>query len=220
VCSITSNYCRNAAQLVVLKRFSSGLNFKRLVHHFEADRPDRFRQSRERDAGAGDRGLGHSAKPADQFLYELPFGAGKPLGSDLPKPLRWLASGREMSTLTRLQEGMPMSFPSGATQNCAAGEQPAWTIRQPDTLQNWSTRLSSVRLPGIHNVDISAMRRSRLTERFTLLFRTDFINGFNSPPFFSGPITSVTSPNFGRISGAMDQSNLPRFIQFSMKLVF
>lgn len=64
------------------------------------------------------------------------------------------------------------------------------------------------------------MKRSHLTERFTLLFRTDFINGFNSPQFFSGPITSVTSPNFGRISGAMDQSNLPRFIQFSMKLVF
>ena len=43
---------------------------------------------------------------------------------------------------------------------------------------------------------------------------------FNSPQFFSGPVTTVTSGNFGRISGAMDQSNLPRFIQFSMKLQF
>ncbi|HWD99994.1 MAG TPA: hypothetical protein VG345_13185, partial [Bryobacteraceae bacterium] len=109
---------------------------------------------------------------------------------------------------------------SGATQNCTAGEQPAWTIRQPDTLQMWSSRLASVRLPGIHNVDISVIKRNRITERISLLFRADFINGFNSPQFYSGPVTSVTSGNFGRISGAMDQSNLPRFIQLSLKLVF
>jgi hypothetical protein len=84
----------------------------------------------------------------------------------------------------------------------------------------WSSRLASVRLPGIHNVDISVIKRNRITERISLLFRADFINGFNSPQFYSGPVTSVTSGNFGRISGAMDQSNLPRFIQLSMKLVF
>ena len=109
---------------------------------------------------------------------------------------------------------------NGATQNCHAGEQPAWTIRQANTLQMWSSRLSGVRIPGVHNVDISVIKRNQLTERFTLVFRTDFINGLNSPQFFSGPVTSVTSGNFGRISGAMDQSNLPRFIQLSLKLQF
>lgn len=108
----------------------------------------------------------------------------------------------------------------GATRGCAVNEQPAWTIRQPDTLQVWSTRLSSVRLPGIHNVDISVVKHNRLTEKIDLLFRADFINAFNSPQFFSGPINDVNSSNFGRISGAMDQSNLPRFIQLSMKLQF
>lgn len=77
-----------------------------------------------------------------------------------------------------------------------------------------------MRTPGIHNVDISIIKRQRLSERFDLLFRTDFINAFNSPQFFNGPVTSVTSGNFGRIAGAMDQSNLPRFVQFSMKLSF
>ena len=77
-----------------------------------------------------------------------------------------------------------------------------------------------MRIPGIHNVDISLIKHTRITERFDLLFRADFINAFNSPQFFSGPITTVTSGNFGRISGAMDQSNLPRFIQLSMKLNF
>jgi hypothetical protein len=52
------------------------------------------------------------------------------------------------------------------------------------------------------------------------VFRADFINAFNSPQFFSGPVTDVNNGNFGRISGAMDQSNLPRFIQLSLKLQF
>ena len=89
----------------------------------------------------------------------------------------------------------------GATQNCHPGEQPAWTIRQANTLQMWSSRLAGVRLPGVHNVDISVIKRNRLAERFDLVFRADFINGFNSPQFFSGPVTSVTNGNFGRISG-------------------
>ena len=57
-------------------------------------------------------------------------------------------------------------------------------------------------------------------ELLDLLFRADFINGFNSPQFFSGPVNDVNNGNFGRISGAMDQSNLPRFIQLSMKFQF
>ena len=109
---------------------------------------------------------------------------------------------------------------SGATEYCQGNEKPAWTIRQADTLQMWSSRLASVRLPGVHNVDISIIKRTQIREGWNLIFRTDFINAFNSPQFFSGPITTIISGNFGRISGAMDQSNLPRFIQFSMKLQF
>lgn len=60
----------------------------------------------------------------------------------------------------------------------------------------------------------------RLSERVDLLFRADFINAFNSPQFFNGPVVDVNSGNFGRIAGAMDQSNLPRFVQLSMKLRF
>jgi hypothetical protein len=108
----------------------------------------------------------------------------------------------------------------GATRGCAANEQPAWTIRQPDTLQVWSTRLASVRLPGIHNVDISVVKHNHITEKIDMLLRADFINAFNSPQFYNGPINDVNSANFGLISGAMDQSNLPRFVQLSMKLQF
>jgi outer membrane receptor protein involved in Fe transport len=238
----------NSVQIVAAKRMSFGLNFN--VSYTISKQIDQTSFANPEDVNL-ERVIAAWDIPQNvqiNFLYELPFGSGKPMGASLARPARWAISGWQISTLVRLQEGMPMSFPSGAaptglnpalsdpsytewfntctllasgaTQNCHPGEQPAWTIRQANTLQMWSSRLASVRLPGVHNVDISAIKRNRLSERFELVFRADFINGFNSPQFFSGPITSVTSGNFGRISGAMDQSNLPRFIQLSMKLQF
>ncbi len=238
----------NSAQFVVAKRMSYGLNFN--VSYTISKQIDQTNFENAQDARL-ERVIAAWDIPQNlqiNFLYELPFGAGKPFGASLASPVRWAISGWEVSTLDRLQKGMPMSFPSGAaptginpaksdpsltewfntctllangsTQNCHSGEQPAWTIRQANTLQAWSSRLASVRIPGVHNVDMSIIKRNRLTERIDLVFRADFINGFNSPQFFSGPVTTVTSGNFGRISGAMDQSNLPRFIQLSMKLRF
>jgi hypothetical protein len=251
---VTENYVPigkssyNAVQFVVMKRLSYGLNFN--VSYTISKQIDQTNFANPEDTQL-ERVIAAWDIPQNlqiNFLYQLPFGKDKPVGANLAAPLRYAVSGWEVSTLTRLQEGMPMSFPSGAAptginpslpnpsltqwfntctqlangnkQNCTGNEQVAWTIRAADTLQMWSSRLASVRLPGIHNVDISLIKHNHITERVELLFRTDFINAFNSPQFFSGPTTSVTSGNFGRISGAMDQSNLPRFIQFSMKLQF
>jgi hypothetical protein len=238
----------NSAQFVVMKRLSYGLNFS--VAYTISKQIDQTDFANPEDTQL-ERVIAAWDIPQNlqiNFLYQLPFGTGKRFGASLAKPLRYAVSGWEFSTLTRLQEGMPMNFPTGAaptgvnpalpdpsltqwfntctelsngaTEYCQGNEKPAWTIRQADTLQMWSSRLASVRLPGVHNVDISVIKRTRIREGWNLIFRTDFINAFNSPQFFSGPITTITSGNFGRISGAMDQSNLPRFIQFSMKLQF
>jgi hypothetical protein len=238
----------NSAQFVVTKRLSYGLSFS--VAYTISKQIDQTNFANPQDVRL-ERVIAAWDIPQNlqiNFMYQLPFGTGKPWGANLAKPVRYAVSGWEVTTLTRLQQGMPMNFPSGAAatgvnpalsnpsyarwfntctqlangtlQNCQPNEAVAWTIRQPNTLQLWSSRLSSVRLPGVHNVDISVMKHNHIGERFDLLFRTDFINSFNSPQFFSGPITTVTSGNFGRISGAMDQSNLPRFIQLSLKLQF
>jgi len=238
----------NSAQLLVTKRLSYGLSFS--VAYTISKQIDQTNFANPQDVRL-ERVVTAWDIPQNlqiNFMYQLPFGTGKPWGANLAKPVRYAVSGWEVTTLTRLQQGMPMNFPAGAAatgvdpalsnpsyarwfntctqlangtlQNCLPNEAVAWTIRQPNTLQLWSSRLSSVRLPGVHNVDISVIKHNHIGERFDLLFRTDFINGFNSPQFFSGPITTVTSGNFGRISGAMDQSNLPRFIQLSLKLQF
>jgi hypothetical protein len=109
---------------------------------------------------------------------------------------------------------------NGTTEDCRGSEQPAWTVRPAYTFQTWKTRLPSVRLPGVHNSDISIMKNNQLTEKVALIFRKDFINAFNSPQFFSGPISDVNNADFGEIAGSMDQSNLPRFIQSSLKVRF
>lgn len=238
----------NAVQFLVNKRLSHGLNFS--VAYTISKQIDQANYANPQDVQ-----LEKVIVPWDipqnlqiNFVYELPFGTGKQFGASLAKPVRWAISGWEMSTLTRLQKGMPMSFPAnaaptglnpaisnqsltqwfntctllanGTTRGCTSGQQPAWTVRQPFTLQTWSSRITSVRLPGVHNVDASIIKHNHITERFDLLFRVDFINAFNSPQFFSGPVNDVNNPNFGRISGAMDQSNLPRFIDLAMKLQF
>jgi hypothetical protein len=109
---------------------------------------------------------------------------------------------------------------SGSTSGCQSGEQPAWTVRQPYTEQQWSSYFSNLRLPAIYNLDISIIKANKITERINLIFRTDFINATNTPQFYSGLNVDVNSANFGHIAGVTDQSNLPRVIQFSLKLQF
>ena len=181
-------------------------------------------------------------------VYELPFGRGKPFGADTPAVVRRLIGGWEVSGIARIQEGMPMNFPAnaiptgkdprvsnrnldrwfntctllanGTTRGCLSGEDPVWISRPQFVLQTWSSRLASVRKPAIRNLDVSVIKNNRISERYNLIFRTDFLNATNTPQFFNGPVTDANSGNFGRIAGAMDQINLPRFIQFSLKFQF
>src|SRR5262249_40944182 len=166
-------------------------------------------------------------------VYELPFGPGKPLAASAPSAIGRIVGGWQISGITRIQEGFPMNFPANAastgasprisnrsldrwfntctqladntTRNCLGSETPVWTIRQPFTFQTWSTRLSSVRLPPIRNLDVSVMKYNRIGERFNIIFRTDFLNATNTPQFFGGPETNVNNPNFGHIAGVIDQ---------------
>jgi hypothetical protein len=64
----------------------------------------------------------------------------------------------------------------------------------------WCPRKSRViqlrLIRSVNYMDISVIKRNRPTARVDLDFR-DFISGFNSPQFFSGPNAIVTNGNFG-----------------------
>lgn len=181
-------------------------------------------------------------------LYELPFGKGKKFAADSPAVVRQVISGWQVSAIARIQQGWPLELNAntvptgispvidnqnldrwfntctqlvgGATRGCQQGEQPVWSVRQPFQLQTWSNRVTWVRRPGIRNLDVSVIKNTRITERVMLQFRTDFLNSTNTVQFFNGPITDVNNGLFGRIAGAVVQSNLPRFVQMSLRLQF
>jgi hypothetical protein len=235
-------------QLVLYKRLSAGLNFSaaytnsKTIEQVVYANPQDTRLLKEVAAWDIPQSLQLNG------VYELPFGKGKPFGGSVNPLLSRFISGWTISGIARIQEGMPMSFPtgaaptgvsptisnrtlyrwfdtctllaSGATRGCLQGEQPVWTIQQPFTLRTWPLRLASVRNPPIYNLDASLLKNNYIREHFNLIIRADFLNATNTPQFFGGPITDVNNPNFGRISGAQVQSNLPRIIQLSMRFEF
>jgi len=69
--------------------------------------------------------------------------------------------------------------------------------------------------PASVNVDISALKNFRLTERVSLQFRAESFNVANHPNF-GLPIADIASTNFGRILSA----NPPRLTQFALKAIF
>ncbi len=71
--------------------------------------------------------------------------------------------------------------------------------------------------PGQFNWDISIVKTTRIKERNTLIFRTEFYNTFNHPQF-GNPATAISTPStFGQITTTTVN---PRLIQFALKYLF
>jgi hypothetical protein len=238
----------DSLQVMLYKRLSAGLNFS--VAYTNSKTLEKVSYANPQDTQLLKQVAAWDIPQSVQLngVYELPFGKGKPIGAALPRGVSKLVSGWSVSGIARLQEGLPMAFPTnavptgvspglsnrtldrwfntctllanGTTRGCLSGEQPVWTILQPFTVRTWPTRLSSVRVPAIRNLDASLIKNNYIKERYNLIFRADFLNATNSVQFFSGPVVDVNNPNFGKISPAQAQSNLPRFIQLSLRFQF
>ena len=69
--------------------------------------------------------------------------------------------------------------------------------------------------PGLNNWDFALQKTTRITERLSTEFRAELFNAFNHAQF-TNPSGSVTSGNFGNVTGARD----PRIGQFGLKFIF
>jgi hypothetical protein len=77
--------------------------------------------------------------------------------------------------------------------------------------------LTPVSGPGYWNLDMSAIKRTAITERVNLEFRIEAFNAFNHTNFFvSNEQNDINSTTFGRLTTAFD----PRILQFALKLNF
>ncbi len=84
---------------------------------------------------------------------------------------------------------------------------------------------NSIQGPGFFNYDMSVFRGFDVTESHHLEFRAEFFNLFNTTQFAT-PVSSVNSPNFGRIvesratSSQAEQFGSARQVNFGLRLTF
>ena len=67
-----------------------------------------------------------------------------------------------------------------------------------------------LRGPGFANWDFGLFRQFSITERVSLQFRVEAFN-FSNTPHFTNPNGDITNVNFGRVTGALNDSRQYRF---------
>jgi len=179
------------------------------------------------------------------YLYELPFGRGKPYVSD-----GWaskVVGGWSFGGVLTYQSGLMIATPSPASSHVplfAGAIRPdrvvsvsplgdavrggnfnpsqdvylnaaAWTSPAPFSFGT-SGGMTGVRVPTMLNEDFSLSRNIPLAERLHMEFRADAFNVFNRT-VFGFPNLDLSSSGFGTIAS---QRNNPRTMQVGLKLSF
>ncbi|MCU0226634.1 MAG: carboxypeptidase regulatory-like domain-containing protein [Bryobacterales bacterium] len=137
------------------------------------------------------------------LLYE----SGVPLRITIPNTLPLfgrdlrpvLAPGQAPVLITDHSAFRPFNSLSG-DRGDAMLNRSAFALPAPFTFGNLAPFLGAARAFGSANEDISLMKRQYLGEGQFLEFRTDWFNAFNRSRL-NAPITDLTSPNFGLITG-------------------
>jgi hypothetical protein len=179
------------------------------------------------------------------YAADLPIGKGKKFLSDGNSFAQKFSSGWSVSGTATFQQGLPLALTAnngvtvpglGLRPNVVAGCNPkkdgpvqsrlnayfntsCYTVPTPYTLGNESRVDPVLRGPGIANYNASLLKRTPVTERFNVEFRTEVYNLFNRVQF--GPpdqaVTTAANPTTGTIT---TQINTPRTIQFALRLLF
>jgi len=193
------------------------------------------------------RGLDRSVDPESisqravvSAVYELPFGTGKRWNPS-NSVARKVVKGWQASTIGTIQAGLPIAVtgannflanrPNSTGQSAKLDHRTtaqwfntATFINPPDYTQgNISRTLPDVQSPGTLGWDISLVKNTAITERFSVQFRAEAFNALNhvnlglpNSAFVAGPDGKNSSGSFGTITSARD----PRQIQFGLKLRF
>jgi len=176
-------------------------------------------------------------------IWELPFGPGKRYLNQ-QRLLGAILGGWQLNSIVTLQSGVPLALRtrSNTLRNYGGRQTPNWngtdphvdgpisqrldhyfntdafTSPPPYTYGNVARLVGWLRAPGLANLDLSVVKNIPIPVRegWRLQFRFETFNTFNHPQF-SAPNTSIGSPNAGVITR---QANMPRDIQFGLKLLF
>jgi len=173
-------------------------------------------------------GWSGSATPMLMMGFPVPVPSGvMPTGASPKTPNPTLAHWINTCTLTApAYNATTDALTPSTTDNlnsCTHGDTtPAWQIMEPYQLTEWGPFMSNVRYPGFHRLDAAIMKDTKIKERYTLTFRTDFFDAFNSMEWFTTMDLSVNDANFGAVGrpSSNNPSNDPRVIEMSLQLKF
>jgi hypothetical protein len=192
-------------------------------------------------------GLDRSVDGTDQthslvvnYVYQLPVGRGKHFASNVNRATDAVIGGWQVSGITTLKTGLPLSVTGGGNTNLWGGSQrpdqvgdpnaishrvigskgvwfntAAFVAPQPYSLGNTARYLSRFRAPGYANWDMSLQKTWSLHDSLALQFRSEFYNLPNHANFYT-PDTGITDGSYGQITGAFDA----RSVQFAMKVIW
>jgi hypothetical protein len=180
------------------------------------------------------------------YVYQLPFGPGKPFAKTTNPVLKQLIGGWQVTGLQQYTSGDDIGI--GTQQSIPGNYGGIWANRvlgvpitstgcgsydpnnpsqnrylninafaDPAPFTFGNTNwLSNVRNCGYYNENFSAQKFFKIHERASLLFSADFTNLFNRHTW-TGLQTNIDNPGiFGRYTGATD----PRLVQFHLKVEF
>jgi len=231
-------------QLKFSKRFAQGVTV--LASYTIAKTLEQVALQNVQDLNLSDVGSTRLIKqPADEIdipqkfnftgVFELPFGKGRALANDVPKPVDWIIGGWQLDCNVTYMRGWAVAYPNAAqvASGSAKIDNPAipqwfntalWNdasgkrvpAQEPFTLRTFPLRFSDVRLPGYQNWDLAMAKTFPIYERLRLQFRFEAVNAMNHPWFTGMASVDVTNAQFGRLNPV--QGNLPRFLKLGLNL--
>jgi hypothetical protein len=178
-------------------------------------------------------------------VVELPFGRGKAIGTGWNRSIDAVLGGWQVNGIVVFESGLPFQLQNSSNNSSAfsAVQRPnvranpalpedrardeklgRWfdtsVFSQPAafTFGNAPPVLPNIRSDGVNNFDLSLFKNIPLFRegRVTAQIRAEFFNAFNTPEF-SPPNGTFGTGNFGVVSA---QQNIPRQIQFGIKILF
>jgi len=177
------------------------------------------------------------------FLYELPFGKGKPFFANAPKWANQVIGGWQLSSVIRYRTGLPTAVAGDLAYNAnywlsslailTSPVKTGVTIDQngnpsifantnasnsfADELPGHSGTRAAIRLAPMFNTDITLAKSFRLPwEGQRIQLRAEAFNAFNNVNFINPSLSLISPLTFGEFQNVMD----PRTMQFALRYEF
>ena len=173
--------------------------------------------------------------------YEMPFGRGRPLASNMNRVVDWLVGGWNVSGMLLMQSGMPLQVTQSGgsmwdgTQRPNIVGDPSTSGRVQDRLNGWFNRAAfsqpapdmpgsaprnlGYRGPGIKTLDAALMKSIPTVEGQRFELRLEAQNATNTPMFADPGGLAFGATNFGQIT-SMRGGIGPRNLQLGVKYYF